>query len=94
MLTDLRSGVIDGVVVYDLDRLARDNRDLEDAIETAQYSGKVWAGVTGSVDLSTDGGRAMARVLVAMQNKSSAHGSSCHAQAQGECRDRGSGGRP
>ncbi|WP_435835472.1 recombinase family protein [Streptomyces avermitilis] len=33
MLTDLRAGLIDGIVAYDLDRLARQPRDLERLID-------------------------------------------------------------
>ncbi|MGH3415999.1 MAG: recombinase family protein [Actinocrinis sp.] len=39
-LNDLRRGIgpngmrLDGLIVYDIDRLTRDNRDLEDAIDT------------------------------------------------------------
>ncbi|WP_346114590.1 recombinase family protein [Nonomuraea maheshkhaliensis] len=72
MLADLRHGVIDAVVVYDIDRLARDPRDLEDAIEIAQFRSKRFEGVTGSLDLNTDSGVAMARVMVAMASKASA----------------------
>src|SRR5690606_3225409 len=54
MLADLRSGVIDAAVVVDIDRLARDLRDLEDAIEIAQYYGRRFEGLTGSLDLNTD----------------------------------------
>jgi DNA invertase Pin-like site-specific DNA recombinase len=72
MLGELRSNITQASVTYDIDRLARDNRDLEDAIELAEYMGKLFMGVTGSLDLLTDSGRAMARVLVAMANKSSA----------------------
>lgn len=71
-LTDLRSGVIDALMVWDIDRLARDPRDLEDAIEVVEYYGKRIEGATGSINLMTDDGRAMARVMVAMANKSSA----------------------
>lgn len=71
-LTELRKNVTQAMVTYDIDRLARDNRDLEDAIELAEYMGKLFMGVTGSLDLLTDSGRAMARVLVAMAHKSSA----------------------
>src|SRR4051794_10608359 len=40
-LQRLREGKADGLVVYDLDRLARDPRDLEDAIEVVEHYGKV-----------------------------------------------------
>lgn len=72
-LHELRSGAIDGLMVWDLDRLARDNRDLEDAIEVVQYYGRRIEGTkAGSIDLTSDGGMAMARVIVAFNNKSSA----------------------
>lgn len=72
MLADLRSGVIQGVVVYDLDRLARDPRDLEDAIEIVEHHRRPVVGLTGGFDLLTDNGRFTARILVACANKSSA----------------------
>lgn len=72
MLSALRSGVEQGVCVYNIDRLARDNRDLEDAIELATYYRRRFEGVTGSLDLNTDDGMTMARVMVAMANKASA----------------------
>jgi site-specific DNA recombinase len=72
MLADLRAGVIDAVVVYDLDRLARDPRDLEDAIEIVDHYRRPIVGLTGGFDLLTDNGKFAARILVAMANKSSA----------------------
>jgi site-specific DNA recombinase len=72
MLSSLRTGTQQAVTVYNIDRLARDPRDLEDAIELAEYYRRRFEGVTGSLDLNTDDGRAMARVMVAMANKASA----------------------
>ncbi|MFD8459380.1 recombinase family protein [Streptomyces antimycoticus] len=72
MLCDYEDGVIDGIIVYDLDRLARQPRDLEDLIDLVDHFKRPVAGVTGSLDLMTENGKAMARVLVAMANKSSA----------------------
>ncbi|MBL7548655.1 recombinase family protein [Frankia sp. AgB1.9] len=72
MLADLRAGVIDAVIVADLDRLARDPRDLEDAIEIVEHHRRPIVGLTGGFDLLTDGGKFTARILVAMANKSSA----------------------
>lgn len=72
MLSALRTNAQQGVVVANIDRLARDNRDLEDAIELATYYRRRFEGVTGSLDLNTDDGMAMARVMVAMANKQSA----------------------
>jgi site-specific DNA recombinase len=72
MLTDYEDGKIGGIIVYDLDRLARQNRDLEDLIDLVEHFKRPVIGVTGNLDLMTDSGKAMARVLVAMANKSSA----------------------
>jgi len=71
MLEDYEDGVIDGVIFYDIDRLARQPRDLEDLIDLVEHYKRPVATVTGEIDLRTSGGRAMARVLVAMANKSS-----------------------
>ncbi|MEX5637943.1 recombinase family protein [Parafrankia sp. FMc2] len=40
LLADLRSGFLDGAIVWDLDRLTRDLRDLEDAIEVVELYGR------------------------------------------------------
>ncbi|WP_254885649.1 recombinase family protein [Streptomyces sp. NA02950] len=72
MLSDLATGLIDGVVAYDLDRLARQPKDLERLIDL--YDGRkrlMFATVTNDVNLSTADGRTMARVMVAFANKSS-----------------------
>lgn len=72
MLNDLRTGTIGAACVYDLDRLARDPRDLEDAIEVVEHHRRPMVGVTGGFDLMTDNGKFAARILVAQANKSSA----------------------
>ncbi len=51
--------------------MARDPRDLEDLIELVEHHGIVVRSVTGSLNLFTDADVTMARVLVAMANKSS-----------------------
>jgi DNA invertase Pin-like site-specific DNA recombinase len=71
MLADYEDGKIDGVIFYDIDRLARQPRDLEDLIDLVEYYKRPVATVTGELDLRTSNGRAMARVLVTMANKSS-----------------------
>lgn len=72
MLDDLRAGRIGAACVYDLDRLARDPRDLEDAIEVVEHHGRPILGVTGGFDLMTDNGKFAARILVAQANRASA----------------------
>lgn len=77
-LRDLKAGHapngerLDGLMVYDIDRLTRDPRHLEDAIEVVEQYHRPIIDITGSLDLLTDNGRAMARVITAMNNKSSA----------------------
>lgn len=71
MLEDLADGTIDAVIGYDLDRVARDPRDLEDLIDVCEQTGRPARSVTGSLDLSTDAGITMARVAVAVANQSS-----------------------
>ncbi|WP_190016204.1 recombinase family protein [Streptomyces lucensis] len=72
MLSDLADGLIDGVVAYDLDRLARQPKDLERLIDLFdERRRRVFATVTNDVNLGTADGRTMARVMVAFANKSS-----------------------
>lgn len=72
-LDDLMDGVADGLLAIDLDRVTRDPRDLEDLIEVIEMSNPriPVTSVTGSLRLDTDADIAMARVMVAMANKSS-----------------------
>ncbi|MEW2498409.1 recombinase family protein [Streptomyces nodosus] len=73
MLSDLESGVIQGVAVYNLDRLARQPRDLERLIDIYdRRPGLVFATLEGDINLANSDGRTMARVMVAFANKSSA----------------------
>lgn len=73
MLSDLKAGDIRGIVTYDLDRLARQPRDLERIIDLYEATpGLIFASLQGDINLSTADGRTMARVMVAFANKSSA----------------------
>lgn len=67
----LHTGTADGLIVYDIDRLARQMRDLEALIDVVETRGIPVASVTGSLDVGTSAGRAMSRVMVSMANKSS-----------------------
>jgi DNA invertase Pin-like site-specific DNA recombinase len=77
-LEDLKRGKapdgqrLDGLIVYDIDRLTRDNRHLEDCIEVVQHFGRPIIDITGTLDLLTDNGRTVARIVVATYNKQSA----------------------
>ena len=69
----LASGEADGLLALDLDRAARDPRDLEDLIDVVESRRPhiPVESVTGSLRLASDADVAMARVMVAMGNKSS-----------------------
>jgi DNA invertase Pin-like site-specific DNA recombinase len=72
MLKDLDAGIIKGVVVYNLDRLTRQPRELERLIEIYdRHQGLIFASLEGDINLATSDGRTMARVLVAFANKAS-----------------------
>lgn len=71
MVTDLANGVIDGVIVYDQDRLLRQPRDLEDLIDLCERMRFPVVGVSGNIDLLTSQGRLVARMMAAVAIKSS-----------------------
>ena len=72
-LDGLASGEFDGLIADDLDRVARDPRDLEDLIDVVEGRRPhiPVESVTGSLRLSNDADITMARVMVAVANKSS-----------------------
>ena len=74
MMSDLADGLIDAVIVYNIDRLTRRPAELEDfaaALEVAKVRDVQF--VTGDMDLSTDDGLLMARMLGAFAAKESAN---------------------
>ena len=72
MLSDLRCGTIDGVVVYHLDRLHRLPRELEEFFDVCKAAGvDDLACVTGRIDLADPDGQFQARILGAVAKKES-----------------------
>lgn len=71
MLKDLASGEIDGVIVYDQDRLQRQPRDLEDLIDLCERLKFPVVGISSAIDLLTSQGRMQARIVAAFNLKSS-----------------------
>lgn len=78
-LADLAKGVssvtggrIDGLMILDVDRLTRDNRDLEDAIDVVVYKHRPILDYRGMLDLLTEYGRQQARGIVSYKNGQSA----------------------
>lgn len=66
LLTLMRGGSVDAVVVWHVDRLTRRLIDLEEVISICEATGVRLATVTGDIDLSTDTGRMLARILASV----------------------------
>ena len=72
MLADIADGAIDAVVVWHLDRLHRQPRELEEFFEVCDAAGmRSMASISGDIDLSTHDGRFLARILGAVARKES-----------------------
>jgi len=72
MLADLKAGIIQGIVCYDIDRFTRQPKELEAAVDLYEAdSSLVFASVTNDLNLATADGQTFARLLVTMANKSS-----------------------
>jgi site-specific DNA recombinase len=72
LLNDVSAGALDALVVWHLDRLHRQPRELEEFFEVCDEAGlSRLASVAGDVDLATDDGRFMARILGAVSRKES-----------------------
>src|SRR5438034_8339473 len=72
MLHDLRTGTITGVLVYHLDRLHRQPKELEEFFEVCKDAGvDDLATVTGRIDLADPDGQFQARILGAVAKKES-----------------------
>jgi DNA invertase Pin-like site-specific DNA recombinase len=73
MLDDIKQGRRDGVIVYDLDRLHRRPKELEEFFETTNAAGVYQlASVAGDVDLAKPDGQFHARIMGAVAAKESA----------------------
>jgi site-specific DNA recombinase len=71
-LDDLEAGAIDGLLVYDLDRLHRQPSELESFIELCSRLRLTnVASVSGDIDLTTADGQFQARILGAVAKKES-----------------------
>ena len=71
ILTALRRGECNALMVTDIDRAMRDPRTLEDLIDVVEYYGVYVASLTGNLDLTTDSGISAARSLVNQRNQES-----------------------
>jgi site-specific DNA recombinase len=66
MVADFAAGVFDALICWDLDRLTRQPRQLEDWVDAAEERGLLLVTANGEADLSTDGGRMFARIKIAV----------------------------
>jgi DNA invertase Pin-like site-specific DNA recombinase len=66
MVADYEAGKFDTLICWDLDRLTRQPRQLEDWIDRAEGNGLRLVTANGEADLSTDGGRMYARIKAAV----------------------------
>lgn len=73
MVAAAKSGEIDGVIVWDLDRLTRQPRQLEDWCDMGEIRGFTLVTVDGSHDLSTENGRMFARIKASVARQESEH---------------------
>jgi DNA invertase Pin-like site-specific DNA recombinase len=74
LVNDLETAVISGVAAYNIDRITRQPRELEQLIDIYATARRpmVFATTAGDYDLSTDDGRFNARLYVMIANKFSA----------------------
>ncbi|MGY4650478.1 recombinase family protein [Mycobacterium sp. URHB0021] len=71
MMADLAAKKFGALVVWDLDRLTRQPRQLEDLIDLAESRSFTLVTVDGNVDLSTENGRLFARMKAAVARSES-----------------------
>jgi site-specific DNA recombinase len=73
LLAHVKSGAVDAVLCWHVDRLTRSPRELEDVIDLADRHGLALATVTGDIDLQSPTGRMVARLLGASARYESEH---------------------
>ncbi|TFD17038.1 recombinase family protein [Cryobacterium sp. TMT1-21] len=66
LVRDFEAGQFDAIICWDLDRLTRQPRQLEDWIDAAEERGLRLVTANGEADLTTDGGRLFARLKAAV----------------------------
>jgi site-specific DNA recombinase len=62
--TDFENGVFEAIICYDLDRLTRQPRQLEDWIDKTRDRGLILVTANGEADLTTDAGRLFAGIKI------------------------------
>jgi DNA invertase Pin-like site-specific DNA recombinase len=73
LLADIEDGTIRALVVWHLDRLHRQPKELESFIDLVERKGALLASVSGDHDLATPEGRLTARIIGAVARAESEH---------------------
>lgn len=89
MVRDYDAGLFDAIICYDLDRLTRQPRQLEDWIDRAESNGLALVTANGDADLTTDGGRMYARIKAAVARAEMERKSARQSQAQRQRSEQG-----
>jgi site-specific DNA recombinase len=89
MVTDFAAGQFEALVCWDLDRLTRQPRQLEDWIDAAEERGLLLTTANGEADLSTDGGRLFARIKASVARAEVERKSARQIRAAAQRADRG-----
>lgn len=89
MRRDYRAGKFSAIICYDLDRLTRQPRQLEDWIDEAERAGLVIVTLNGEADLGTDAGRLFARIKAAVARSEVERKSARHKRANLQRAERG-----
>lgn len=93
MVSDYAAGRFAALVCWDLDRLTRQPRQLEDWIERAEENGLHLVTANGEADLSTDGGRMYARIKAAVARAEVERKGARQSRAQRQRAERGRPGK-
>jgi site-specific DNA recombinase len=89
MVNDFTAGQFGALVCWDLDRLTRQPRQLEDWIDAAEDRGLLLTTANGEADLSTDGGRLFARIKASVARAEVERKSARQIRAAAQRADRG-----
>lgn len=89
MVDDFNAGKFNALICYDLDRLTRQPRQLEDWIDAAEERGLLLVTANGEADLTTDGGRMFARIKASVARAEVERKSARQVRAARQRADRG-----
>lgn len=64
MVADYEAGAFDAIVCWDLDRLTRQPRQMEDWVDAARFRGLLLKSVSGDVDLTNENGLLIAGIRI------------------------------